>query len=414
MLASLFPFATSLLRKSLSCNGPLRDCTVTLVLIFLGSHAAFAQSSAARVMSVTGTAKAVDAQGVERALEKGSEVRSGEKIVTAEGALVQMRLNDGGYMSVRPSTEMVIDRFVYDEKNASNSNFLVSLLRGGFRSITGLIGKTNPDAYQIRAGTATVGIRGTDHEPMVIPEGLHSMAALGAPGIYDKVNDGETFIRNKGGVLSLKRGDVGFAPVLPDRAPQILVKVPDFYKVEIKTDARDPKDGAESKGDGSRKAADTGGLLRPSLAARKALDATTTSSDLLVPAGAQAVVVPTTSTLSPAAATLAPVSNSLSTSTLVAPSTAISPAATLSTTTTISPMTSTLVPLTTTLSPAAATLAPVTTTIVPISPTITPITTIIAPITTISPITTIVAPTTTIVAPTTTIVPKTTSTLLLK
>jgi hypothetical protein len=396
-------------------RSPLRGSTVAVALLLLSSQGAFAQSSAARVMSVTGTAKATDAQGVERVLEKGSEVRSGEKIVTAEGALVQMRLNDGGYMSVRSATEMVIDRFVYDEKNANNSNFLVSLLRGGFRSITGLIGKTNPDAYQIRAGTATVGIRGTDHEPMVIPEGMPSMAALGAPGIYDKVNDGETFIRNKGGVLSLKRGDVGFAPVVPDRAPQILVKIPDFYKVEIKTDGRDPKDGSEGKGDGSRKAVDTGGLLRPSLAARKALDTTTAPSDLLLPAGAQAVVVPSTSTLSPSAATLAPVSSTLSTTTLVAPAASISPAATLSTTTTISPLTSTLAPLTSTLSPAATTIVPVTTSIVPLSTTSVPISTAITPVTTtIVPITTIVAPTTTIVAPTTTIIPKTTSTLLLK
>jgi hypothetical protein len=172
----------------------------TFVLLSMAGLAgsAWAQLPAARIMSVTGSAKAIDPQGRERQLEKGAEVRSGEKIVTADGALVQMRLNDGGFMSVRSGTEMVIDRFSYDEKNASNSSFLVSLVRGGFRSITGLIGKTNPDAYQIRTATATVGIRGTDHEPMVIPEGVPGMTAMGAPGFYDKVNDGETFIRNRG------------------------------------------------------------------------------------------------------------------------------------------------------------------------------------------------------------------------
>ncbi len=357
------PLSTSL-RKGLG----LLVCAVGLGL----TGAAWAQLPAARVMSVTGAVKAVDPQGRERLLEKGFEVRSGEKIITGDGALVQMRLNDGGYLSVRAGSEMVIDRFVYDEKNASNSNFLVSLVRGGFRSITGLIGKTNPDAYQIRTSTATVGIRGTDHEPMVIPEGVPGMAALGAPGFYDKVNDGETFIRNRNGMLSLKRGDVGFAPANPDRAPTILLKIPDFYKVELKTDARDTGDKSDGKGDANRKAADGAMLLRPSLAARST------------------VLAPASSTL----LTTEPVLISPAT-TLIAP-----------TTTLIAPISSTTLTTTnaTLLSPTTTLIAPTTVLIAPISTTIAPTTTLIAPTTTY------IAPTTTLIAPTTTIK----STILLK
>lgn len=235
------------------------------------ANLALAQQSAARVMSVSGVATATDPQGRERPLAKGAELFSGDKVVTTDTALVQMRLHDGGYMSVRPGTAMVIDRFVHDEKDASNSSFLVSLLRGGFRSITGLIGRTNPDAYQIRSATATIGIRGTDHEPMLVLD-TPGLPSLGAPGLYDKVNEGETFIRNKNGVQSLRAGDVGFSPQAIDMPPQVLLKIPDFYKLELKADAREArKDGADGgKGDGSKRAAaGAGALLRPSLAARK-------------------------------------------------------------------------------------------------------------------------------------------------
>ncbi len=233
--------------------------------------------SAARVMAVTGSAKAVEPKGNERLLQKGAELFAGDKVVTQDDSLVQLRLNDGGYMSVRSNTEMVIDRFVYDEKDSSKSNFLVSLLRGGFRSITGLIGRTNPNGYQIRSSTATIGIRGTDHEPVVILD-IPGAQNLGAPGLYDKVNDGETFIRSNGGVLSLKRGDVGFAPFATDAPPQVLLKIPDFYKVDLKTDARDGKDnGDDNKADGSKRGAN--GLLRPSVAARReALSGSTTAT----------------------------------------------------------------------------------------------------------------------------------------
>jgi hypothetical protein len=110
------------------------------------------------------------------------------------------------------------------------------------RSISGMIGKTNPDGYQIKSNTATVGIRGTDHEPMVIPPGVPGLAALGQPGLYDKVNDGETFIRNQVGLLSIKKGEVGFAAVgIANMAPQALKVIPDFYKIEVKVDARDQR-----------------------------------------------------------------------------------------------------------------------------------------------------------------------------
>lgn len=226
---------------------------------------AWAQNSAARVMAVSGQAKAIDAQGRERVLAKGTELFAGDKVQTADAALVQVRMNDGGYLSVRANTELVIDQFVYDEKDPGKSNFLVSLLRGGFRSITGLIGRSNPAGYQIRAATATIGIRGTDHEPVLVLDTPEAQLQTQAPpGLYDKVNDGETFISSKGGVLSLKRGDVGFAPLATDLAPQVLLNIPDFYKIDLKTDARDPKDGAEGN-----KGATKGMQLRPSVAARR-------------------------------------------------------------------------------------------------------------------------------------------------
>ena len=254
---------------------------------------AWAQNSAARVMSVSGTASAIDPQGRERPITKGAELYSGDKVVTAESGLVQMRLHDGGYLSVRPGTEMVIDQFVHDEIDPSKSSFLVSLLRGGFRSITGLIGRSNPSGYQIRSATATVGIRGTDHEPILILD-TPAMQSQGAPGLYDKVNEGETFIRNKGGVLALKAGDVGFSSISTDMPPQVLVKIPDFYRVQLRIDAREMKDAADGRLDRAKRAGAVGDLLRPSVAARReALSPTDDTKPLpSVPIGPAGTAVP--------------------------------------------------------------------------------------------------------------------------
>ena len=386
------------------------------------SAQAVAAMSAARVMSVSGDVKVIDAQGTTRALVKGAEVRSGEKIITADGALAQIRLNDGGFMSIRPGTEMVIDRFNYDEKNAANSNLLISLLRGGMRSISGMIGKTNPDGYQIKSNTATVGIRGTDHEPMVIPPNVPALAALGQPGLYDKVNEGETFIRNQVGLLSIKKGEVGFAAVgQVNMAPQALKVIPEFYKIEVKVDARDPKEAAAIDALGRRTLTPTGGgLLRPTTAARrealsadglsvpiKSLDAVRTldvgvSTTTIAPTTTTVAPIASPTTLAPISATLSPtltvvepvVSPVLSTSTLPTLSTS-----TISTTTLVAPTTSTL--STSTISPTLST-----TTISPIISSTLSSSTLIAPTTT-----TIVSPTTSTLS-TTTISPTLSTTTL--
>lgn len=260
---------------------------------------AWAQNSAAKVMSVSGTASAIDAQGRERPIAKGADVYAGDKVVTTETGLVQMRLHDGGYISVRPATEMVIDQFVHNEKDASQSSFLVSLLRGGFRSITGLIGRTNPSGYQIRTSTATVGIRGTDHEPMLILDTPGAQSQDPPPGLYDKVNEGETFIRNKGGILALKAGDVGFSPLATDTPPQVLLKIPNFYRLQLRIDAaRDAKDAADGKPDGARRPGAGGELLRPSLAARR--EALTNTDGKAAPVGTIAPVTAVTTPVAPA------------------------------------------------------------------------------------------------------------------
>jgi hypothetical protein len=108
-------------------------------------------------------------------------------------------------------------------------NAVVSLLQGGFRTITGIIGRKNKDNYLIRTATATIGIRGTDHEPMVILVPGPGQAAIAAPGTYDKVNVGIAYIRTDAGSVDIHRNQVGFAPVTR-AAPVILPKIPPFYK----------------------------------------------------------------------------------------------------------------------------------------------------------------------------------------
>jgi len=199
------------------------------ILLLLATYASTAFGAAGNAQFVIGDVKLVTKAGVSRALKKGDAVNEGDRIVTAASSSAQIKMVDGGFIAVRPNTDMGFDTYRYNGKEDGQESAIVSLLRGGFRTITGFIGRTNKQNYLIKTATATIGIRGTDHEPMVVLPPAAGQAAIAEPGTYDKVNVGVAFIRTDGGSIDIQRNQVGFAPVTK-AAPVILPKIPPFYK----------------------------------------------------------------------------------------------------------------------------------------------------------------------------------------
>lgn len=213
------------------------------VLLLLAVYAGAALGAAGNVQFVIGDAKLVTRAGVTRALQKGDEINEGDRVITAANASAQIKMVDGGFIAVRPNTDMGFDTYRYQGKEDGSESAIVSLLRGGFRTITGVIGRSNKQNYLIKTATATIGIRGTDHEPMVILPPAPGRVAVAEPGTYDKVNVGIAFIRTDAGSIDIQRNQVGFAPVTK-AAPVILPRIPPFYKP---TPAPGPQKAKEEK-----------------------------------------------------------------------------------------------------------------------------------------------------------------------
>ncbi len=170
-----------------SWKNPLRAFPVLLLAVYAGTVFA---AAAGHVQFVIGDVKLITKTGVTRALVKGGEVDEGDRIVTAAGASAQIKMVDGGFIAVRPNTDLRIDTYHYVGRNDGKESAILSLLKGGFRTITGIIGHTDKKNYLIKTATATIGIRGTDHEPMVILPPAPGHVAIAEPGTYDKVNVG--------------------------------------------------------------------------------------------------------------------------------------------------------------------------------------------------------------------------------
>ena len=114
--------------------------------------------------------------GQTNTLAKGTDIESGQAIVTGTTGRAQVRFSDGGLISLQPNTEFKIANYV-DQADPKQDRFLVDLLRGSMRAITGLIGKRNRDNYRVTTTTATIGIRGSGFSAGYNPDGSLSVTA---------------------------------------------------------------------------------------------------------------------------------------------------------------------------------------------------------------------------------------------
>jgi hypothetical protein len=173
----------------------------------------------ARVDFATGNVTAVAPDGRSRALTKGSEIDVGETVATQQGR-AQLRFADGAYMSLQPQTEFKVEEFKYSGKASASDSVVLNLLKGGLRTITGLIGRANRNNYRLRTDVATIGIRGTEYSVRY----TNSIEVFCA--------DGSIVVQNEGGTLQLNGGQGGYVasnntppqqtdnrPVLPPEGP---------------------------------------------------------------------------------------------------------------------------------------------------------------------------------------------------
>jgi hypothetical protein len=119
--------------------------------------------AAGRVGNMSGTLVVQRVDGTVNVVGPKSEVFAGDMLITAKDSYAQVEMNDGTKMTIRPNSNLRIESYQFRKETPQADNIVLRLLKGGFRTVTGLIGKRgNTDAYKLRAATATIGIRGTD------------------------------------------------------------------------------------------------------------------------------------------------------------------------------------------------------------------------------------------------------------
>ena len=154
------------------------------VTLWLLSGAVLAQE-AGNLARVSGRATVTSADNATREAKASEGVNAGDIIATTAGAEVLVRFKDNSTMIVRSDSKVKISQFRFEKKPTDAVN--TSLMSGTLRAVSGQIAKASPQNVKYDAGAATIGIRGTDIEVAIVPEGAKDRA-----GIYNYVHSGET------------------------------------------------------------------------------------------------------------------------------------------------------------------------------------------------------------------------------
>jgi hypothetical protein len=120
-------------------------------------------NAGALVQFSIGGVSAISAAGDSRLLSKGGRLASGDVVRTGIDGRAQLRFDDGAIVSLQPQSEFRLDDYRYPGVANGEEKGFFSLLRGGLRTITGLIGRGNLKAYKINTAVATIGVRGTEY-----------------------------------------------------------------------------------------------------------------------------------------------------------------------------------------------------------------------------------------------------------
>lgn len=132
----------------------------SLLAGLLLSCSVLAADIAGHVIMVKGTAQATGEQGEVRTLHRRDPVYVSDTVTTADDSRVQIRFIDDGLLALQSNSSMALHAYQKGE-SGKDAKVLMELVEGGFRTLTGTIGKADKAAYRVETPVASIGIRGT-------------------------------------------------------------------------------------------------------------------------------------------------------------------------------------------------------------------------------------------------------------
>jgi FecR protein len=178
-------------------NGKFSRLLGWMLIAFAGIAFAGAVQAAAVLSKVTGDVRTSSAGGPASPAALNEQLQPGSSVLTGADAQAVIKFDDGQVVVLDENTSFKLTDFQYNAQKPAEGRVVMDLLKGALRAITGLIGRSNHEAFALRVPQATIGIRGTDF-----------MVALVNPA-YTSVLQGSIGVTNGGGTTVFGAGSLG-------------------------------------------------------------------------------------------------------------------------------------------------------------------------------------------------------------
>lgn len=148
---------------------PLRRLVGVLAFVLVAATPALAdqQTAAGRIKNVTGAAFIVRGNATIPA-EPGQIVYEADGLRTGPDGTVGVTLKDETRLSLGPSSEVRVEKFLYAPGNGS-LGMVLKFVRGVAAYVSGRMAKLAPDSVRLETPAAIVGVRGTSMAIRVQP-----------------------------------------------------------------------------------------------------------------------------------------------------------------------------------------------------------------------------------------------------
>lgn len=115
------------------------------------------------IKSISGLVSLKSAEGKDKFASIGTKLLVGDVINTHKNSSAMLEFIDTTQVALRANSQFVVENYTYQAEQPIADKAEFKLVKGGLRTVTGLIGKRgNPDSFALKSETATIGIRGTD------------------------------------------------------------------------------------------------------------------------------------------------------------------------------------------------------------------------------------------------------------
>lgn len=212
------------------------DMKSILLLLLAASASAWAGDAAVgSVTHLSGTFAVQRADGSAKVLSVKSEVREGDLLSTEDETYARIKFVDGSEVVLRPNTQFKVEKFSFNDADPGNDNAFFSLLKGGMRAVSGVIGKRSRDKVGYSTAVATIGIRGTNLGALFCNSdcgGIPSASGTSpANGLHVDVSSGAIVLTNPAGSQQFSAGQFGY--VAHPNSPPILVPPGQGFQVTM-------------------------------------------------------------------------------------------------------------------------------------------------------------------------------------